>query len=72
VPGASLLNSVAAAFCRWHGYPSTRKVWDAHPRPQGTVVLNAPRSRSLRHQTLAAAFIVVLLMIAVGTAMRAW
>jgi hypothetical protein len=35
-------------------------------------VLNAPRSRSLRHQTLAAAFIVVLLMIAVGTAMRAW
>jgi len=44
----------------------------AHPRPQGTVVLNAPRSRSLRYQALAAAFIVVLLMIAVGTAMRAW
>jgi hypothetical protein len=71
--GPSLLNSVAAAFCRWQGDPSTPKVWDARtPCSQGTVVLNAPRSRSLRHQTLAAAFIVVLLMIAVGTAMRAW
>jgi len=35
-------------------------------------VPDARRSRPLRHETLAAAFIVVLLVIAVGTAMRAW
>jgi len=35
-------------------------------------VLNAPRSRLFRHEALAAAFIVVLLMIALGTVVHAW
>jgi hypothetical protein len=35
-------------------------------------VPNALRPRSFRHQTVAFAFIMVLLMIAVGTVVRAW
>jgi hypothetical protein len=35
-------------------------------------VPNAPRPRSFHHETVAFAFIVVLLMIAVGTVVRAW
>jgi hypothetical protein len=31
-----------------------------------------PRRRSFHHETVALAFIVVLLMIAVGTVVRAW
>jgi len=35
-------------------------------------VLNTPRPHSLRHEAVAVAFIVVLLTIAVGAALRAW
>jgi hypothetical protein len=44
---------------------------DAHC-PEGTTVPNAPRRLSFRHETVAFAFIMVLLMIAVGTVVRAW
>jgi hypothetical protein len=40
--------------------------------PQGTIVPNSPRPRSFRHETVVLAFIVLLLMIVVGTIVRAW
>ena len=67
----SLLKSVAATFRPWRGDASGMIV-GAHRAQKEPIVPNALRPRPFRHQTVAFAFIMVLLMIAVGTVVRAW
>jgi len=69
---ATLLKSVAATFRRWRGLNDAGIVRLRTLGSEGTSVLNAPRPHSLRHEAVAVAFIVILLTIAVGAALRAW
>jgi hypothetical protein len=65
-----MLKSVAATFRPWRASAaSIDRMGDVRKEP---AVRKAPSRRSLRHEALTAAFILVLLVIALGTVVRVW